>query len=1517
MRATMRKNAVSTGGRRFPRLTRRVNAVLLCLALLMGMVPLVAVSADEDERFQSFTGWELEGKGTLNVTEGVTGNGALVTKTGGGEAVLSSTLTAVTAGQKYRAGVSVRSAAVDAAAALRVRFYRDASGEESVGAADVAAVTPGDAFTELAGDLTAPEGASYARLEIAVGDDRSVADETYAVDHAFLYPYSRTAPLYDSYEAAGGATGRWFRYPDGTGSSWVNTAEYYAETVENGYNGAGALRLVNTTAAHDMLLSVVAPQEVPAGEYAVSLWVKGSVALAGEDVRFVDATNTDNTAYKITAAANTFADWTEYTYTYTSTGAREFFFKFSRYNGASDLYISHITVKNTATGVDVLDGCGDFLAADNTSLVTAVNLVQNGDFEDVLYKYLPLSDFNGSFSGAKMEEQELGWQIFDNTDNAVSLEAATDGDHGGVLKATRHVNNEIWTTVSTKDIAVEGGTRYRFSADLKGTGTRRHYKLIGYSFDRAGTPREIAYNMLDGALEADLPDDWQTVRADFSVPTDAVRVQIRLVFWGAEGDTMLLDNVSLCPYTQTATFPDSWKYGGLISPDEDNAYVRVVEEGCNDVGSVHIYRNYAVHNSGGYDLRFGYLLTNATAGNTYVLKMMVKGNFNPAGDPPNMELARGKGTWTDTGSSVYRLANHAYTDWTELSFEFTSASDAHAPILFNVGGYVGVDCYIDNVRLYAVNDLNTNLITDGDFYVWGDVDTARNRIPNGAFEGLRALTAPGWSFSGDVDYSAADGTITFGAQSSAASLRYDVTGGTIYRVQTEGSGGTLRLTFDKGAEYTQTETSGYFVVPDGAQYMRVSYVSESGATLKSITFRELEHPENFDFELKDPNGAMPLNWQSYVLETTDDTYIRRYQAGAGVDGSAALQVITQTDNEKGALVIYSSRIAAQPNAVYRVTFQGKYAGADIGVFPLARTYKADGSDTAEGTPYNWLSAANSSNGDGQWHSYTADFTTGGDTAAVEMRFEIHSYTAGAEFLFDNVSVRYLGDASDANLDFETGDNGEAPFNWTFYERREKPSEPGVYEEGSFGAYTVTKVDGASCDGSAAVRVQKPDTGMVQLYLQSALIPVEGNTSYLLSYDAMVRDSKKGSVVVCVRQFTDALGNGTDDESVNFTWVPDANVYGSFDWRNCGAIFKTAPSTKYIRLWLVPSTEEACTMYFDNVSVTPAEEITDTNLDFEYVAGGKPLNWTYATSDGVADITADSSVYYRGGHSLHIRKQYNRINYTSAEMTRRIDVQAGDRIEFVVHMRSKDAVAGTFAAVVRGYGSNGTIVQDWHGQERTLHSGSYLSDWQEYRISYTVTKNVRQVSLMLRVGGKEADVYFDSVDYYNYTANDETVYAEDFVSASSDRLPGGWKSPDGKGLSGVAVANGLTLSEAAALYTDIEILRTDYSYTFTALYQAAGTAVGRLVLEGYDWRDRLVGTVVERELTASPAATEITVDFTAIDAVYYRLRFEKTDGDGSVTLQNVRLRQTGEPTESQGWEGNWIVHPADYDAIESQ
>ena len=42
------------------------------------------------------------------------------------------------------------------------------------------------------------------------------------------------------------------------------------------------------------------------------------------------------------------------------------------------------------------------------------------------------------------------------------------------------------------------------------------------------------------------------------------------------------------------------------------------------------------------------------------------------------------------------------------------------------------------------------------------------------------------------------------------------------------------------------------------------------------------------------------------------------------------------------------------------------------------------------------------------------------------------------------------------------------------------------------------------------------------------------------------------------------------------------------------------------------------------------------------------------------------------------------------------------------------------------------------------------------------------------------MYFDSIEYYNYTESNDTVYAEDFASPSSDGMFGGFKKTDVKG-----------------------------------------------------------------------------------------------------------------------------------------
>lgn len=171
---------------------------------------------------------------------------------------------------------------------------------------------------------------------------------------------------------------------------------------------------------------------------------------------------------------------------------------------------------------------------------------------------------------------------------------------------------------------------------------------------------------------------------------------------------------------------------------------------------------------------------------------------------------------------------------------------------------------------------------------------------------------------------------------------------------------------------------------------------------------------------------------------------------------------------------------------------------------------------------------------------------------------------------------------------------------------------------------------------------------------------------------------------------------------------------------------------------------------------------------------KPVNWSTTTSDGVFGVSVNSDVFYRGKQSVFLQKAYSEINYSTLETDRYIRVNPGDEVEFAIHMRSRNSVGGSFAAVIHGLDEDGNVMQYWHGQERVLNTSGELSGWDTYNLMYTVPKSVRQVKLVLRLGGKQADVFVDAIEYYNYTQSGGVVYAEDFAGPSSNGMFGGWK-----------------------------------------------------------------------------------------------------------------------------------------------
>ena len=321
-------------------LRKRITATVLSLVIAFGSLPVISAFAESDEAFKGFSYWSVSGGG-LSAVSGISGYGAGISQNSGNAAKLTSELISVKSGRKYKAGVSVSSSAANADAELTVAFFGDEEGENAVGETlSLEKSSPTADFGEISGDFTPPEGAAYARLIVSFGENGKSGDE-YRLDNAYLYIYGTAAPIYADEAVPGYSAGEWARYPDGNGKKWENTASRYIETVDDGYDGDGALHIVNTGIEGDMWLTVV-PDSVPAGSYTVRMKVKGSVTAPGQTFRFADSAHIDSGVGNLFADRVSYDDWTDFSYDYESDGTNRFFFVFSQYNGLSDVYIDFL-----------------------------------------------------------------------------------------------------------------------------------------------------------------------------------------------------------------------------------------------------------------------------------------------------------------------------------------------------------------------------------------------------------------------------------------------------------------------------------------------------------------------------------------------------------------------------------------------------------------------------------------------------------------------------------------------------------------------------------------------------------------------------------------------------------------------------------------------------------------------------------------------------------------------------------------------------------------------------------------------------------------------------------------------------------------------------------------------------------------------------------------------------------------------------------------------------------------------
>lgn len=952
-------------------------------------------------------------------------------------------------------------------------------------------------------------------------------------------------------------------------------------------------------------------------------------------------------------------------------------------------------------------------------------------------------------------------------------------------------------------------------------------------------------------------------------------------------------------------------------------YGEIAQAGKMDAGSLHLVS--APLKNTGVAINAGMI-----PGEQYTLGLWAKGTSN---------AGRVLAMYANGDAIIITTSDQLSSAWKYYEVAFT-AGIAQLNIL--AADWGNTDIYIDNITL--TNAIGTNLLAGkGDFCIEDpnpqpdtpiepekpvepEADESVNLVNGGTFEGVTYVSIPGWITDGNVTYR--DGALILQAGASLRSLRYGVEEGQIFKVYWTGEKGTLSVQGGKDdtpLQTVQVASDGYlFSVPEGVDWIRVCYnAMDAQATISEVELIDQGDPANLDFELGSSDSRLPMNWTTWTAKNDSslpdsivaDAYTVSQQQGTGVDDSNCLNVVLNTDVPNNAeangltAVVDSIKVKVEPNTTYSFSYWVKMEAQNGCVYPSIKCYQADGS--ADGAT-QWMNGAFATDSSGQWKQYKTSFSTGSNTNYITFRLEVKASNKGAQFWIDRLAYKRLGSSLDPNLNFELGEPGEIPMNWTIFERNYQTNL-----EGAFGNYTASLEPNGSKDRSGALKVQKSNSTTTELYVCSTLLPVDASSAYYFSYDAATtKAGNSDQILMMLRQKT-ASGDNVSDESKAFYWPSGAFATGHFNWSEFGAIFETTSDCAYIQIMFCFRASGSYTAFVDNVALTKTNKIADPNLDFEYSVGNIPLNWEFNGTLSKSAMSVYQENVYSGKQALRILRENGELDVSYGHAQKLIPVNAGDKIEVVANISSRNAVSGHFSMCFFGYGTQTVdttkMVNAMYGQERVTNAGDSWSQWDTYEMVWTVPKGVNYIQLCLRVGGIYNDMLIDDITVYNYTKSENVIYFEDFKNPSvTTGLPGGWEKGEITG-TGEAKVNGqmsLTGNESSnvEIFTKLYSLKTDYVYALTANVFATGTATGQLVMEAVNWNGTVAGQPVVLDINTGAVDMELKADFESLSAVYYRLILRKTGGNGSVCIKNITLRQSGEPYKGITWAGKWLTHP---------
>ena len=313
--------------------------------------------------------------------------------------------------------------------------------------------------------------------------------------------------------------------------------------------------------------------------------------------------------------------------------------------------------------------------------------------------------------------EEYMWRLSDNTSGDI---LSFNAENQPVVTKGAGADGTEGTSLASRRIALSAGD-YQLSFAVKAS-SQAYYIAGGYGFDSAGSPKEIEYT---NTHEGSIGTEWTAVTADFTVPEGYTSNEFRLFLRGNSGEQITVKDLDVKAIEEKAT-PDSmvptnestlegWEeYGNDTTPDYCN--IELSDTQADDIGSVHFKKDFT--QSAGTSLGISQVIRGASVeeGKTYTLELNVKGTFAGPHDKFYIGFPWTFATWADATGDNFAITSD-YVDWTNLKYDFTVTRKADTPIKLWAGGYVSVDCYIDNIKIYAKDDnTKTNILNNGNFY---------------------------------------------------------------------------------------------------------------------------------------------------------------------------------------------------------------------------------------------------------------------------------------------------------------------------------------------------------------------------------------------------------------------------------------------------------------------------------------------------------------------------------------------------------------------------------------------------------------------------------------------------------------------------------------------------------------------------------------------------------------------------------------------------------------------------------